>query len=342
MQAIPEVVQEAAAARRDGPASGDNLRTLSPASGDNLRLGGTDITSSATDLPSSATSLKPCATSITSSGAGESAGAGGGDTGSSGMGGARRLGATGVPGAVSGITGAISGSVSVSDADSLPPDSADPHGVRVTDSRGNALGDGEEGAVEEGVPARGAEGADSDVPAAAQQTRLTSIVAAHTRLTSSIVESDVPGASTAELTTRGQASNDPPPIENDAAADHARAVSVDNGSSNGSSTPTARIHVEDEASARLHGEASNDPPPIDNETATTARTYAEGGATARIHGEDGASARLHGEGSAAALLEEATSQQVLPTMSTWKREFKLPWREAGPPHHLDDKVDSDQ
>jgi len=25
-----------------------------------------------------------------------------------------------------------------------------------------------------------------------------------------------------------------------------------------------------------------------------------------------------------------------------KREFKLPWREAGPPNHLDDKVDSDQ
>ena len=28
--------------------------------------------------------------------------------------------------------------------------------------------------------------------------------------------------------------------------------------------------------------------------------------------------------------------------ATWKREFKLPWREAGPPHHLNDKVDSDQ
>jgi len=27
---------------------------------------------------------------------------------------------------------------------------------------------------------------------------------------------------------------------------------------------------------------------------------------------------------------------------TWKREFKLPWREAGPPNHLNDKVDSDQ
>jgi len=28
--------------------------------------------------------------------------------------------------------------------------------------------------------------------------------------------------------------------------------------------------------------------------------------------------------------------------ATWKREFKLPWREADPPNHLDDKVDPDQ
>ena len=28
--------------------------------------------------------------------------------------------------------------------------------------------------------------------------------------------------------------------------------------------------------------------------------------------------------------------------ATWKREFKLPWREAGPPNHLNDKVDSGQ
>ena len=28
--------------------------------------------------------------------------------------------------------------------------------------------------------------------------------------------------------------------------------------------------------------------------------------------------------------------------ATWEREFKLPWREAGPPNHLDAKVDSDQ
>ena len=26
----------------------------------------------------------------------------------------------------------------------------------------------------------------------------------------------------------------------------------------------------------------------------------------------------------------------------WKREIKLPWREASPPNHHDDKVDSDQ
>ena len=28
--------------------------------------------------------------------------------------------------------------------------------------------------------------------------------------------------------------------------------------------------------------------------------------------------------------------------ATWKREFEFQWREAGPPHHYDDKVDSDQ
>jgi len=28
--------------------------------------------------------------------------------------------------------------------------------------------------------------------------------------------------------------------------------------------------------------------------------------------------------------------------ATWKREFKLPWREAGPSNHHDDKVVSDQ
>ena len=28
--------------------------------------------------------------------------------------------------------------------------------------------------------------------------------------------------------------------------------------------------------------------------------------------------------------------------ATCKREFKLPWREAGPPNHYDDEVDSNQ
>ena len=28
--------------------------------------------------------------------------------------------------------------------------------------------------------------------------------------------------------------------------------------------------------------------------------------------------------------------------TTWKREFKLPWREAGPSNYLDVEVDSDQ
>jgi hypothetical protein len=29
-------------------------------------------------------------------------------------------------------------------------------------------------------------------------------------------------------------------------------------------------------------------------------------------------------------------------MATWSKEFKLPWREAGPPNHYDDEVDLDQ
>ena len=31
-----------------------------------------------------------------------------------------------------------------------------------------------------------------------------------------------------------------------------------------------------------------------------------------------------------------------PCKANWKREFKLPWREAGPPNHHDDKMVSDQ
>ena len=37
----------------------------------------------------------------------------------------------------------------------------------------------------------------------------------------------------------------------------------------------------------------------------------------------------------------SSSQQAV-CMATWKREFKLPWREAGPPNHHDDKVVSGQ
>ena len=43
------------------------------------------------------------------------------------------------------------------------------------------------------------------------------------------------------------------------------------------------------------------------------------------------------------------NQCIIPSMlcahivpHAWKREFKFPWREAGPPNHLKDKVDSDQ
>ena len=32
---------------------------------------------------------------------------------------------------------------------------------------------------------------------------------------------------------------------------------------------------------------------------------------------------------------------MLPALKRTAREFKLPWREAGPPNHHDDKVDSD-
>ena len=37
-----------------------------------------------------------------------------------------------------------------------------------------------------------------------------------------------------------------------------------------------------------------------------------------------------------------SQERQLPVDATWKREFKLPWREAGPPNHQDDKVDPDQ
>ena len=37
-----------------------------------------------------------------------------------------------------------------------------------------------------------------------------------------------------------------------------------------------------------------------------------------------------------------THRQQVRCKATWKREFTLPWREAGPPSHHDDNVDSDQ
>ena len=40
-----------------------------------------------------------------------------------------------------------------------------------------------------------------------------------------------------------------------------------------------------------------------------------------------------------ALFAQVERQRHLPF---GKREFKRPWREAGPPNHHDDKVDSDQ
>ena len=33
---------------------------------------------------------------------------------------------------------------------------------------------------------------------------------------------------------------------------------------------------------------------------------------------------------------------IINTLATWKRELKLPWREAGLPNYLDGTVDSDQ
>jgi len=40
-------------------------------------------------------------------------------------------------------------------------------------------------------------------------------------------------------------------------------------------------------------------------------------------------------------LESGLERLRLHFVFLWEREFKLPWREAGPPNHLDDKVDSD-
>ena len=62
------------------------------------------------------------------------------------------------------------------------------------------------------------------------------------------------------------------------------------------------------------------------------------GCTAALNGVDCAA---YG----AVSFKEATGSgecSVCPGQVTDVAEFKLPWREAGPPNHHDDKVDSDQ
>ena len=60
---------------------------------------------------------------------------------------------------------------------------------------------------------------------------------------------------------------------------------------------------------------------------------------------------LDSQGQILALASDIFSAKLLKTIlvvqggrckATWRREFELPWREAGPPNHHDDKVDSDQ
>ena len=41
-------------------------------------------------------------------------------------------------------------------------------------------------------------------------------------------------------------------------------------------------------------------------------------------------------------LAPETIVDVSEALDVSSREFKLPWREAGPPNHFDDQVDSDQ
>ena len=40
--------------------------------------------------------------------------------------------------------------------------------------------------------------------------------------------------------------------------------------------------------------------------------------------------------------ERVVGHRVVREENAWEREIKLPWREAGPPNHHDDKADSDQ
>ena len=70
------------------------------------------------------------------------------------------------------------------------------------------------------------------------------------------------------------------------------------------------------------------------------------GACEAVDADAGAVPQLVGAGRARgarpAVVPEIPALQEGRCKATWKREFKLPWREAGPPSHHDDKVDSDQ
>jgi len=52
--------------------------------------------------------------------------------------------------------------------------------------------------------------------------------------------------------------------------------------------------------------------------------------------------RVNGVGGRLSVEERALDSLTARYTATWAREFKFPWREAGPPNHLDDQVDSDQ
>jgi len=60
----------------------------------------------------------------------------------------------------------------------------------------------------------------------------------------------------------------------------------------------------------------------------------------RLHGDE-AVAGGEGVGGEGAELVDGL-QHGCAVLVLWKREFKLQWREAGPPNHHDDKTDSDQ
>ena len=86
------------------------------------------------------------------------------------------------------------------------------------------------------------------------------------------------------------------------------------------------------SSPRERGTRRKSPPPV-----TDAEPPADAGLLAKDAGPP--SPNLRG-----GITEDSTLGPT-PTgrcKATWKRRFKLPWREAGPPNHHDDKVDSDQ